>query len=159
MPCYLSRVIYLSCLVFSLLLGACSKNTDSPETQIRHYIEKAIQSVENREYSTLPDMIANNYRDQKGLNKQQILNTLKASSLRHKNIYLLSKINSIQLQQENRAFVVIDIAMTGSRINDISSLGNLAARTYRFELQLIKQDDWQLQQAFWRKIEIHEMLE
>ncbi len=146
-------------LLIALLITACSDNSDSPEAQIRQFIDNTIKHTESRNYSKLSDMVAKDYRDQKGFNQQQLLNTIRAYSLRHKNIYLLSKIESIQLQESNRAFIVVFVAMTGRKIESINSLTSLSARIYRFELQLVHQDKWQLQQANWKKSDIQEMLE
>lgn len=158
MPHHLLAARKIISLFLCLLLISCSAEDDSPEAQLRQFIDNAVAHAEKREHAELSAMIAADYRDQKGLNKQKILSTLGAYSIRHRNIYMLSKIESIELQSDNRAFLVVYVAMTGNRVNNISSLTGLSARIYRFELQLIKNEHWQLQQAAWKKSDIQKML-
>ena len=42
----------------------------------------------------------------------------------------------------NQASVSLYVAMASTVISDVSALSSLSARIYRFELQLVKQDDW-----------------
>ena len=89
------------------------------------------------------------YRDPKGYNKKQLANLLGAYFFRHKNIYLFTKIDAIELLTENEAVVRLHVAMAGSVIADTDALAGLRARLYQFELQLVKQDNWLLRQALW----------
>jgi hypothetical protein len=47
----------------------------------------------------------------------------------------------------NQASASLYVAMASTVISDVSALSSLNARIYRFELQLVKQDDWLLRYA------------
>jgi len=76
---------------------------------------------------------------------------------RHKNIYLFTKIREIKFYSESRASVTVYVAMAGSVIADVSVLSSLRARVYKFELDLVKQDEWLLEQASWQPANMSEM--
>jgi len=139
------------CLVWAvLLLQACSETANPPEDQIRQFIESGVEAAENRSLDDLSDLIHGNYLDQKGYNKQRLGGLLRAYFFRHKDIYLFTKIEEINLFAENQATVLLYVAMAGSVISDVDAIVALRARIYQFELQLIKEDDWLLHHATWK---------
>ncbi len=131
------------------LLPACSDGT-SPEDEIRVYIAAAVDAAEARDAGDLADMIDAAYRDEQGHDKKRLGSMLRAYFFRHKNIHLFSKIGAIEMLADNRAQVHLHVAMAGSVIADVNALAALRAQIYAFELTLVKDDDWLLQQARWR---------
>ncbi len=143
------------CLVWAVtLIQACSDNAESPEKEIRRFIDAGISAAENRSIDELGNLMHENYLDQKGYSKKQLGSLLRAYFLRHKNIHLLTKIDSIEILADNQAAVRMHVAMAGSVISDVVALSALRARIYRFELQLVKQDDWLLRHAVWAQASI-----
>lgn len=138
--------------------AACSDNTQTPESEITDYIKTAELAAENRQLSELEELVDKQYIDQKKLDKAGLLNLLRAYFFRHKNIHLLTRIDSIDLQSGNRAFVKVYAAMTANAVNSASELSGLRARVYFFELQLFKEDRWRLQQANWKPASIRDMI-
>jgi len=148
-----------SFLIFIFIcLTSCSGDKTSPEDEIKQYIESGKLAAENRSHSELADLIDKQYRDHKGLDKKQLKNMARGYFFTHENIHLLTKIESIDFQNENNAFVVLHVAMAGNTIKDLNAITRLRARVYRFELQLIKDDTWLLQQAKWKSADIADML-
>jgi len=139
------------CLVWAvMLLQACNETTNSPEDEIRLFVKSGMEAAENRELDDLSDLIHDNYLDQKGYNKQRLGGLLRAYFFRHKNLYLFTKIEEIDLFAENQATVRLYVAMAGSVISDVDAIAALRAQIYKFELQLIKEDDWLLHHASWK---------
>ena len=144
--------------IFVICISSCSDTIISPEDEIKIFIETAKLAVEKRSHNDLADLIDENYQDRKNLNKKQLVKLSHGYFFTHKNIHLLTKIDSITFQNENSAFVVLHVAMAGSVISDLNAITSLRARVYRFELQLIKNNVWLLQQASWKSAEIKDML-
>lgn len=142
-----ARVLLL--LSLALLALSCSQNDDSPEAQIRRFIAAGIEAAENRDSETLQDMLHIGYRDGRGYDRKQLAGLLRVYFLRHKNIHLFSKIDQIDLISDSHATVNMHVAMAGSVIANVDALASLRAQIYRFELELVKQPDWQLQHARW----------
>ena len=139
------------CLVWAvLLLQACNETVNSPEDEIRQFIKSGVEAAENRNLDDLSDLIHANYLDQKGYSKQRLGGLLRAYFFRHKDFYLFTKIEEINLFAENQATVLLYVAMAGSVISDVDAIAALRAQVYQFELQLIKEDDWLLHHASWK---------
>ena len=132
-----------------MLIQACSDGAVSPEDEIRKFIEVGVEAAEKRSADDLGDMLHGSYLDEKAYNKQQLIGLLRAYFFRHKNIHLFTKIDAIELPAANQATVILHVAMAGSVISDIDALSALRARIYKFELSLIKQDEWLLLHANW----------
>ncbi|MCK4709347.1 MAG: hypothetical protein KAU21_12075 [Gammaproteobacteria bacterium] len=148
-------ILFFVCVTF--FVSSCSDRELSREDEIRQYIERGVEVAEDRSSSDLADLIDESYRDHKGLGKQQVKKMLRAYFFMHKNIYLFTKIRDIKFLSDNEASVTLHVAMAGSVIADASVLSSLRARLYKFELQLIKQDEWLLQQAKWQPASMHDM--
>ena len=147
--CY--RIVLVTLIL--LLAQACSDD-DSTEDQIRHLIENAVQAAEDRSLDGLSDLMHSDFIDQRGNNRQQLAKLLRVYFFRHKSIHLFTRIDSIEMLTANQASVSLHVAMAGTVISDVNALSSLSARIYRFELQLIKQDDWLLRHASWEPASI-----
>lgn len=143
------KVTVLGILCITFLLHACSGSEISREDEIKQYIEAGVKAAEDRSSSDLAELIDESYLDHKNLNKTQITKLARLYFFKHKNIYLFTKIDSIEFVTENQALVTLHVAMAGSVISDASVLSSLRAKIYKFELELIKQEEWLLQRAKW----------
>ena len=153
------KALFATFLLFIIFaMTACSDETTSPENEIKQYIENARVAAEKRNHSDLANLIDESYKDQRDWNRLDIKKMARAYFFKHKNINLLTKIDSIDFQNQNSAFVVLHVAMAGNVIADLNSLSSLRAKIYKFELQLVKNDVWLLQQAKWQAANIKDML-
>jgi len=137
-------------LLSALLLQACSGDTDSPEAQIRRFIETAVQAGEARSADGLGELLHPDFVDQQGNDGKQVGRLLRGYFFRHQNIHLFTRIDAIEILTDNRANASLHVAMAGTVIADVNALAALRARFYRFELQLVREDgDWLLREAKW----------
>ena len=136
-------------LTLILVLAQSCSDDGSAEDQIRHLIDNAVQSAEDRSVDGLGELMHSDFIDQKGNNRTQLSKLLRLYFFRHKNIHLFTRVDSIEILSDNQASVSLHVAMAGSVISDVDALSSLSARIYRFELQLVKQDDWLLRHASW----------
>ncbi|MCP4188412.1 MAG: hypothetical protein GY763_12490 [Gammaproteobacteria bacterium] len=149
-------LIYLL-TVLMMTLQACSDSEMSPEDEIRQYIESGVEAAEARSASDLADLIHSSYRDPRGYGRTQIEKLAKLYFFRHRNIHLFTKINEIDFLSPGEAQVTLHVAMAGNVISDASVLASLRARIYRFELLLVKDETWLLQQAQWQPAGVGDM--
>ena len=143
----LLRVLLL--LPALLLLSACSGDEESPEEQIRRFIDAGVEAAESRSVDGITELLHRDFIDEKGNNRVQAGKLLRLYFIRHKNIHLFTRIDEIEMLTENQASVSLYVAMAGTAIADVDALASLRARVYRFELQLLKQDEWRLRHAKW----------
>ena len=148
-------MIAMLCIIF--LLGACSDDKLSREEEIKQFIESGIEAAESRNSGDLAELIDENYLDDKALNKKQLTKLVRLYFFRHKNISLFTKLDEIEFLTENEALVTLHVVMAGSVISDVSRLTSLTAQTYKFELELIKRNEWLLRRAKWQRAGIGEM--
>ncbi len=151
------KVTIIGILCITFLLQACSGTAISREDEIKQYIETGVKAAENRSSGDLAELIDENYLDHKKLNKTQITKLSRLYFFRHKKIFLFTKIDSIEFVAENQAIVNLHVAMAGSVISDASALSSLRAKIFKFELELIKQDEWLLQRARWEGASLGDM--
>ena len=146
----MSRYLILL-LPILFFLSACDDSTQTPEDEIRTYISHGVEVAENRNSGDLAEMMHPQYSDEKGFNRDQLIKIIKLYFFRHKNIHLFTKIDEIKLFSDQEALVTLHVAMAGQAISSLSMLSSLRARIYRFELDLVKQDnEWLLQHAIWQ---------
>ncbi len=153
----ISKVPVFGIFWIVFLLIGCSDEKLSREDEIKQFIESGIEAAENRSSSDLAELIDENYLDDKALNKMQLTRLVRLYFFRHKNIYLFTKIDEIEFFTENEALVTLHVAMAGSVISGVSALSSLRAETLKFELELIKRDEWLLRRAKWQRAGIEEM--
>ena len=150
----LRKALIVFILSIALLLWLFLDSESSPEDQVRQYIETGVTAAENRSAADLADLIHDNYLDPRGINKNQLTQLLRLYFFRHKNIYLFTNLREIDFLSDNQARVSLYVAMAATAIPDMTSLSSLRAQIYEFELQLIKQDKWQLHEAKWQAVNI-----
>lgn len=132
-----------------LLLTGCDE-TNTPEEQVRQFIEAGTEAVEKRDISDVSDLIAENYSDVHGNNRQMALRMLTGYILGNKNIHVLIDIQHIHIPDSQHAEVQLLAGMAGQSASDFASLFDIRANVYKFDLRLIKNDDdWQLLNARW----------
>jgi hypothetical protein len=142
------RFVFL-CMVL-LQLGACTDSPHTPEQQILNFLDRGIDAAERRDVSDLIDLVDEQFEGQRGLTRKTLRSTLQLYFLRHKNIHLFKRVDEVILRTANEATVSLYVAMAGSVISDASLLGSLRARVYRFDLTLVRGDDWALRTASWQ---------
>ena len=143
-------IVNLLCLVSLLVfVQACEDSPYSPEDEIRQFIKTGVEAAEERSIDNLALLVDESYLDAKSYNKKRLGSLLGVYFFRHRNIHLFTRINEIELLNENQASVRLQVAMAGSEITDVSVLSAVRAQIYSFELQLIRREVCLLQSATW----------
>jgi hypothetical protein len=139
-----------------MALSACGEEVKSPEVQLRKLVVTAEAAAEDRDLDTLKDMVAEQYEDDRGLDKRTVLQLLRGYFLRHRTIYLLTRIQNIDLQNPSLAQVSVFVAMAGRPIDTAQTLRLIRADLYRFDLVFEAKDQihWQVTNASWRRAKL-----
>ena len=93
-----------------LALAACSRQP-SPEAEIRELIERAATAAEARDVRDLRAMIADDYADERGLDRKAVENLLRLHVLRQQSIHLFVRVRGIEFPEPDRALASIAVAM------------------------------------------------
>lgn len=141
-------------LSIAILTQACRDSPETPQQEIQRFIDNAVAAGEQRSVDALVDLVHANFVDQQGRNRGELALLLRGYFFRNKNIHLFTRIDRIEILGDRQANVDLHVAMAGSAIADVDAITSLRARIYRFELQLVKLNDWQLLQANWSSASI-----
>ena len=152
---------FIGALLLPLLLslGGCD-TADSPEQRIREMIEAGELAVESGSTTDVMALISNDYRDDKGRGRDQLLQLLGVYFYGHRSIHLLVQVQAIELTGEGRAKATVYAAMAGRPVSDVKSLLALHADLYRFDLNLKELEGaWLVTSSRWRQANPEDFLE
>ena len=85
----------------------------SPEAEIRELIERAATAAEERNVRDLRALIADDYADERGLDRKAVENLLRLHVLRQQSIHLFVRVRGIEFPEPERALVSVAAAMAG----------------------------------------------
>jgi hypothetical protein len=153
----IAKTLIFGTFCLAILLNACSDDELTREDEIKLYIESGVKAAENRSSDDLAELIDEGYLDDRTLSKTQLTKMAQLYFFRHKKIFLFTKMDTIEFLTENEALVTLHVAMAGSVISDASVLSSLRAETYKFDLELIKQDEWLLRRASWQRASLGDL--
>ncbi|MDS4060042.1 MAG: hypothetical protein RKP73_15945 [Candidatus Contendobacter sp.] len=146
-------------MILALLLVACSRDTASPETQIRTLIAQAQIAAEARDAASLRALIADDYADDQGNNRKAMESLIRLHILRNQSIHLFTRIRDIAFLQPDRATVHVAAAMAGRPVVSAGELTGMNADLYRFNLELVRRGgNWQVQRAVWEPARLDDFL-
>ena len=150
-------ILLIALLTGCILLG-CSAD-DSPEEQIAALITQAEEAVEDKRIRDIRNMVAEDYSDDGGRDKKELINYLVYHTLRQQSVYLFTRIETIEMSAPDAGRVTLHAALTGRPVESASLLPGFQADLYRFELDFHKKDDqWLLRSAHWEPAEVKDLL-
>jgi hypothetical protein len=130
-------------------LTGCSPSP-SPEDEIRKVVAEAERAAEARDAFALRELVANDYRDGRGQDAEDIRRYVHGYLLAHQSVHLLVKVEQIDLPATDLARLRATVAMVG-REAEAASAWDLAADVYEFDVTLAREDgDWRVTKADWR---------
>lgn len=143
----------LLCLLAMLLAAGCSHEAqESPEEQIRALLDAAEVAVESRSLEQSAELISSGYSDEAGRDRQALKRLLMGYFLRNKTIHVLKQVQSISLESDAAARVVLFAGVAGNQPDRGDTLAQWRGDLIRLQLELvIINDAWRLNSASWRR--------
>ena len=138
-------------LLTMVLLASCSADRGTPEDQVRALLAAAEQAAEAKDLPALKDMIAGEYGDSQGNDREAVVAVVRYHFLRNDAVHLLTRIGDMEFTGPGRAEVSLLVAMAGEPIPTADEIGTLRADLFRFDITLAAGDDgkWRLVTASW----------
>ncbi|MES9862432.1 MAG: hypothetical protein ABW157_19275 [Candidatus Thiodiazotropha sp. LLP2] len=135
-----------------LLIWGCSDDPVSPEVQLRQTISDAESSIKARDLSATMGFVHSGYQDQNGFDLRQLRAMLAGYLLRHKSIFVLTKIEKLEIIEGGEARVLLFAGLAGTPQEQTLTFAEWRGDLMRLDLKFIHQDDeWLLTQADWRR--------
>jgi hypothetical protein len=148
-------------LLIALVLAApgCRRARLSPEEQVRKAIDVVVKAVSERDIKPVAAAVSAAYADREGNDKKQIVSLVRVQFLLHPNLYLVTKVTSVECPERIQANVVVYAAMASVPAGVLPDLRNLSADVYRFELTLVDEDGtWRVRRAEWAPATVKDLL-
>ena len=122
-----------------------------PEQQLRERIAAAAAAAEERDTGFFRGLIAEGFVDQRGNDRQSILNMVRGQFLIHQRIAVVSRVHQVSLRGEDAAETVLSAGLMGSAGQRLTIRG-VSADLYRIELEWIRENgDWRIIGARWSR--------
>jgi hypothetical protein len=136
--------------VLASLALACSAEP-SPEDRVRAVLAALEAAAEARDVGLLKPHVSEAYKDDNGNDRRALLGLATAHFMRNESVYLLVRVNDVQLLAPGAAQVDAFVALAGQPIRDATALPELRADLYRFDVRLRDEDgEWRVTAADWR---------
>jgi hypothetical protein len=124
------------------LVAACTGSSD--EQRVRAVISAAEQATESRDTSDAMALVADDYSDSQGFDKEQLRNFLRAYFLTHPKIELFMRVGTIEFPAVDLARIRVEMTMLGTRgVEERSESIAGENETLRVELQL-RDSEWRV---------------
>jgi hypothetical protein len=142
---------YLSFLILFLLLSSCSSDPVLSKEQIlRNSINEIETRFEARRLGDIVEYVSEDYKDENGRKLADVKRVIQLQLMRHKKLFIISKIGDIQWQGDEKAIVQITAAMTGQEVEDIGILPSIRADIVNFTVEFVKQEEvFKIKAATW----------
>jgi hypothetical protein len=140
--------------VFMLfLLVGCADEPDNPEAQLRAVIEAGEAALQARELEAAMALVDPGYKDARQRDWRQLRALLAAYFFRHPRIFVMSKIDRIEILGPQQARVVVFAGLAGSAKEAAGPLVGWRSNLLRFDLEFSRPDEgeWLVRSADWRQ--------
>lgn len=142
-------------LASALLLGAalaCGDADSSPEDRIRARLGEIERLAEAGDVAGVKEHISESYADAAGNDRRALAAWLTFQRMQHRNLYVWSRIQSLELGDPERAAVVVVAGMAASPISGPADLARMRADVYEIDLELVDEGrgGWRVVSASWR---------
>ena len=128
------------------VLAACGGAGEGPEAAVRAWVAQGEHAAENKDRSTLIEMVSPAYADSRGNNRDDIETMLRFYFLRQQDVALITRIDELRIFGDSAAEITLHAGMAGTNDN---ALG-FSADAYRIEMELVREgDEWLLTHARW----------
>ena len=140
---------WFSVVVVGMALLACGGPVTGPEESLRQWVEQGQQAADEKDRSTIVDMISPAYVDGRGNSRDDIERILLAYFFRMNDIALITRIEELNIIGETAAELVLTVGMAATHDGTLG----FSADAYRFEMELERDgDDWLLLGARWGEL-------
>jgi hypothetical protein len=141
----------IAALLLALGLAGCSGDPEDPETQIRSRIRSLEKFSREKDFPELKDSISEAYADKAGHKAVDIQNLLRIHHLRAGSVYVLTRVEDLELLDSQSAKLTVLAALAATPIDEPAALKNVRADVYRFDIEMADEGDaWRLTSAAWR---------
>ncbi len=159
-----SLVYALAVACSAFLLGGagtlgCGGEELPAEEQIRARLAEIERLAEAGDVAGVKEFISEGYADAAGNDRRALAAWLTFQRMQHRNLYVWSRIRSLELSDPERAAVVIVAGMAASPVSGPADLARMRADVYEIDLDLADEGGgWRVVSATWRPTQPTDLL-
>lgn len=152
----MTRVLWPGGLVALLMLVWGCTSPDSPQARLETFLTQAVAAAEARDTGEFMELIATDYRDAQGHDRDMLRDYLRGLFLRYGSIHADVRVLEAGQFNETGGEVELSVGLAGQRA-DNNPLWSLGAQRYRIRLELVADGpsgafrllraNWQAEQA------------
>jgi hypothetical protein len=145
--------------LLALLLAACG-GPDTPEERARAFIDQVAESASERAWRAFDAYVADDYGDERGLDKAAVLGLVTRYILANQRIYVFKRVADLRVQDPAHVSAVVYAALAGQPVERVEDLAGMTADLYRFEIELTATAGgaFQVTRGDWRPAQAQELL-
>ncbi len=128
-------------------LTGCGEPAQTPEAEIRELIRQTAEAAGEGELRPVADVLHPAYRDARGNDRDAIVGMLRLYLLRSDKLFVLPDIEAIEVHGSDSARVTLAARLAAANTGRLS----LETGLYRFELDLVREDQWRVLSARWAR--------
>ncbi len=132
-------------------LVGCGQDA-SPEQRINELIREGELAAEDRDLAFFRETISQEFSNEQGLTRDQMLQTLSGYFFRNRKIYLITRIEDTFFDEGGAARTTVIVGMARSPVEGFDQLLALRADLYRLQLEFDMDEEIQLRHAHWERI-------
>ncbi len=138
----------------------CGSEPESPESQIRRLLKDIERASREKDVAALKALVSERYADAEGRTQRDISGILTYHYLRRRDVYLLTRIESLEFPTPGSASLSVLGALAGTPIESPDSIRSLRADVYRFDLGLEDEGDgeWRVVRGAWRPAQLDDFM-
>ena len=130
-----------------VFLGGCGEAPGTPEAEIRELVRRTAEAAAGGELATVADALHADYRDARGNDREAMIKLLRLYRLRADKLLVLPDIESIEVNGADSARLDLTLRLAGADTGRLALEGGV----YRMELDLVREDAWQVLSARWAR--------
>lgn len=136
-------------LALALMMTACGPD-ETPEARVRAVIDAGEKAAEERDLSTLMDLVSPAYRDEQGSGRDELKQYLRGYLVAHQSVHLITRVESIEFPYRDFARVRLTVGTLGRETSTPTAF-DVAADVNDVVLELALEDDeWRVVRAAWQ---------
>jgi len=136
-------------LALALVTTACGPE-ETPEARVRAVIDAGENAAEERDLSTLMELVSPDYRDDQGHGPDELKQYLRGYLVAHQSVHLITRVASIEFPYRDFARVRLTVGTLGRETSTPTAF-DVAADVNDVVLELALEDDeWRVVRAAWQ---------
>jgi hypothetical protein len=120
--------------------GACKRKRTTPEDRVRLLLAELETAVEEKDLDPIEAAISERYEGEHDTDRKAVIGTMQVMFLRHPAIYLVVRIQEIELPAPGQARAQLLVGMASVPVQSAEELPRVNADLHRFTLELAEEE-------------------